>query len=1402
MCRSSKTAASVAADSSLSETSAEASAITGFIASIEAAPPTSHSSIAPLLAHLRQATTAPVTTFPLPHHVHTFTDGWKKCDPASSPTLPVSVSLDRAAYGSLSLPPPRLMQRSKAGRAQQQKSVADTGAQVVVAPVQLLHHLAIPDSSVFPLATSINAVNSAPVDIIGGVLLKFSATNPRTGHTRETRQLAYISKTVPAIYLSREACLDLGVISKNFPQIGEFSEPATAAPIVSAAEDDSDCAAHCAAFSLPKCSNSGVVREGETPCSCSTRALPPTTPPSLPCDPTEENLPHLKQYILERYKASAFNCCERQSLPLMTDSPPLRLHIDPQATPTAVYSPSAIPRHWVDDVKAGLDRDERIGVIERVPVNEPVTWTSRMLVTPKSDGSPRRVIDFQSVNAHTPRQTHHTRSPWAIASSIPAGKYKSVCDNWHGYHSVPLHPADRHVTCFLTPWGRYRYRTTPQGLNSSGDGYTQRSDIIMEGITDMEKCIDDTLLWTDTIEQNFYKVCAFLSKCSNAGMVFNPSKFQFSEQEVDYLGFKITNTGIKPQEQFLQSIRDFPTPRSLTDVRSWFGMINQISYTFAIAPAMAPFRHLLSAKVPFHWSEELQTAFDASKEEIIMQCMKGVRSFSLTAPTALATDWSKLAMGFWLTQKFCNCPGPVRPACCKTGWQTVYCGSTFNSPAESRYHPIEGEACAAKKGLEKCKVFVLGHPNLILCVDHKPLLATMGNQALADIPNPRLLDFKIKSLAFRFKPVYVPGKLHVTADALSRRSDSPIASLPPARTQQDPTHSPDNNVQPEYSDTFGPPDWVTSPTVAPMLAVQPSQADRTETDNLEALLHGSVVAHLAAIRYNDEVEALTWERLEAGCLASPQYRLLHKTVQQGVPENSKDWDLQLQPYFRHRQYLSTLGPVVLLYDRPIIPNSLRQDAMDHLHAAHGCANLMFSRAASSLYWPNYREDINQFQAACRTCRRIAPSNPSLPHTAQPDMPTYPFESVVADFFSFEGRNYLAMADRYSNWISLFKLVKDDAYNLLQALRDYSTCFGIPRRLSSDGASIFTAAETENFCKRWGISQRISSSYFPQSNKRAEVAVKSCKRMVRDNLKPDGSLDGDRLARALLVHRNTPDPATGVSPAQIVFGRQVRDHLPTPLHKLDLRSDWQRAAKLREECFMKRHYAKCEDPPSKGKLLPPLIPGDTVYVQDQDGRTPRQWNKSGKVLEALPHDSYLIRIDGSYNTTRRNRKFLRKFVPFNKHQTPCDPTPTFPLPTHEPVHTLDIQHDVSDHLPPAVDVDDAPQPMDPHQSVDASAHPPAMPASAPPPSTEELPATQHELPVTQPPTQTRNVEEKSVKLQRKPKHLRERWILTPTPTPQDQQEQQITAAARTFMQACLEVFNLSDASIGGGGITRT
>ena len=77
---------------------------------------------------------------------------------------------------------------------------------------------------------------------------------------------------------------------------------------------------------------------------------------------------------------------------------------------------------------------------------------------------------------------------------------------------------------------------------------------------------------------------------------------------------------------------------------------------------------------------------------------------------------------------------------------------------------------------------------------------------------------------------------------------------------------------------------------------------------------------------------------------------------------------------------------------------------------------------------------------------------------------------------------------------------------------------------------------------------MSSAYHPMANKRAEVAVKQAKRLIEGNLGVKGELKTERFAQALLEHRNTPDPLTGLSLAMVVFGRKFRGFLPLDCQK--------------------------------------------------------------------------------------------------------------------------------------------------------------------------------------------------------------------------------------------------------------
>ena len=90
----------------------------------------------------------------------------------------------------------------------------------------------------------------------------------------------------------------------------------------------------------------------------------------------------------------------------MRDSPPIQLHVDPEAKPYAIHKPRPVPIHWRDQVKAELDRDVRIGVLEKVPFGEPTDWCSLMVICPKTNGDPRRTVDFQKLNDFAVRQTH------------------------------------------------------------------------------------------------------------------------------------------------------------------------------------------------------------------------------------------------------------------------------------------------------------------------------------------------------------------------------------------------------------------------------------------------------------------------------------------------------------------------------------------------------------------------------------------------------------------------------------------------------------------------------------------------------------------------------------------------------------------------------------------------------------------------------------------------------------------------------------------------------------------------------------------------------------------------------------------------------------------------------------
>ena len=197
--------------------------------------------------------------------------------------------------------------------------------------------------SLLPVKRKMIAANNEGINILGAFFARLSGSDKNGNHI-ECAEMIYVSDSTDVFYLSRNALEQLQVIGIDFPQIGAASQ------------------------SYVTVNNSQpVIQSQETslkaPCGCLLRQSPPERPTELPFAAIEANNEKMKQWLLERYAASTFNKCPHQPLPMM-EGPPIKLNVDPTATPVAIHTPAHIPIHWREEIKTQLDADVQLGVIE------------------------------------------------------------------------------------------------------------------------------------------------------------------------------------------------------------------------------------------------------------------------------------------------------------------------------------------------------------------------------------------------------------------------------------------------------------------------------------------------------------------------------------------------------------------------------------------------------------------------------------------------------------------------------------------------------------------------------------------------------------------------------------------------------------------------------------------------------------------------------------------------------------------------------------------------------------------------------------------------------------------------------------------------------------------------------
>ena len=270
--------------------------------------------------------------------------------------------------------------------------------------------------------------------------------------------------------------------------------------------------------------------------------------------------------------------------------------------------------------------------------------------------------------------------------------------------------------------------------------------------------LNDIIVFSSTWEEHLARLCGVFERFRHAKLKLGAAKCTFADKEVSYLGHRVTEEGLLPDPSLLAAIRDIPTPKTATEVRSFLGLAGYYrSYVKGFAAIAAPLHALTRKDAVFHWSENCHTAFDQLKTRLTTSPITAFPDFSQAF--RLYTDASTAGLGAILAQVR---DGKERIICC---------ASRALNKAKQSYPATKLECLAIVWTVAKSRPYLMAMPFEVF-TDHYALqwLKTMRTgSALLHRWSAALEEYD-------FTVRHRPGKVQTHVDGLSRL---PVGPAPP-----------------------------------------------------------------------------------------------------------------------------------------------------------------------------------------------------------------------------------------------------------------------------------------------------------------------------------------------------------------------------------------------------------------------------------------------------------------------------------------------------------------------------------------------------------------------------------------------------------------------------------------------
>ena len=313
------------------------------------------------------------------------------------------------------------------------------------------------------------------------------------------------------------------------------------------------------------------------------------------------------------------------------------------------------PRQFPEPVAKAIDDECQKLLDLDIIEHSKSPWNARVVPVFKRDNSLRLCLDYRDLNKVTKADKYPMPDLRDCIYSLHNKKIFTAIDLTSGFHQVPLEKSSREFTAFSARRGHYQFKRLSFGLKNCPSAFQRELQTVLQTFSDkIIIYIDDILIISESIQEHIDIVERVLQTLNSHGIKIHVKKCKFFQTEVEFLGHQISQNGISKCEKYLDTVRNFPQPQTVSELRGFLGTINfQRKFLDRCSEIAQPLSRLTGkdGKTKLVWTSEMTESFQKLKEEMLKEIKLSFPDYSPSANLLeLYVDASAYGAGATLSQ--------------------------------------------------------------------------------------------------------------------------------------------------------------------------------------------------------------------------------------------------------------------------------------------------------------------------------------------------------------------------------------------------------------------------------------------------------------------------------------------------------------------------------------------------------------------------------------------------------------------------------------------------------------------------------------------------------------------------------------------------------------------------------